>query len=131
MSKALLPVAALSGFLGPSNTTRLNQVLRHGEGRRVTVVEPGGQWWAALPKSRRLQDAALRREIDARWKERLDDCHQANVFVADERLDKAAVRKAIGRRHLTFNEGRKGMPARRALRDLFLGWQRTQAEANA
>jgi G3E family GTPase len=131
MSKTLLPVAVLSGFLGAGKTPRLNRVLRNCEGRRVAVIEPVGRWWSASPKSRWLQDETLRREIEARWKEPWGARRPENVFVGDEHLDEAAVRKALDRCQLTFTETRKGMPAWRELRDSFQGWQRTQAEAQA
>ena len=98
---------------------------------KLMDIEPVGRWWAASPRARWPQDAALRREIEARWQEPWGDRQQELVFIGDKHLDEAAVRKALARCQLTFTETRKGMRSWRELHDPFAGWQRTDAEALA
>lgn len=96
---------------------------------KLMDIEPVGQWWAAVPKTRWPQDVALRREIESRWKEPWGDRHQEIVFIGDRHLDESVVRKALDACRLNFTETRKGMQAWRALRDPFPGWQRAEAAA--
>ena len=98
---------------------------------KLMDIEPVGQWWAAVPKTRWPQDAALRREIEAKWQEPWGDRNQEIVFIGDKHLDEAAVRKALDACRLNFTETRKGMKTWRELRDPFPGWQRKEAEALA
>ncbi|MDZ4282951.1 MAG: GTP-binding protein [Hydrogenophaga sp.] len=95
---------------------------------KLMNIEPVGMWWAASPRSRWPQDAALRREIEAKWQEPFGDRHQELVFIGDKHLDEAAVRKALDACRLNFTETRKGMKGWRELRDPFPQWSRT-AEA--
>lgn len=96
---------------------------------KLMDIEPVGMWWAASPKSRWPQDAALRREIEARWQEPWGDRHQEIVFIGDKHLDEAAVRKALDACQLNFTETRKGIRAWSGLQDPFPEWHRTAATA--
>lgn len=98
---------------------------------KLMNIEPVGMWWASSPRSRWPQDAALRREIEAKWQEPWGDRHQEIVFIGDKHLDEAAVRKALDACHLNFTESRKGMKGWRELRDPFPQWSRTQEEVQA
>jgi G3E family GTPase len=98
---------------------------------KLMNIEPVGQWWAAVPKSRWPQDMAQRREIEAKWQEPWGDRNQEIVFIGDKHLDEAAVRKALDGCRLNYTETRKGIRAWRDLRDPFPGWQRNHAEALA
>ncbi len=93
---------------------------------KLMNIEPVGMWWAASPRSRWPQDAALRREIEAKWQEPWGDRHQELVFIGDKHLNEAAVRKALDACRLNFTETRKGMKGWRELRDPFPQWSRTQ-----
>lgn len=92
-------------------------------------IEPVGMWWAASPRSRWPQDAALRREIEAKWQEPWGDRHQELVFIGDKHLDEVAVRKALDACRLNFTESRKGMKVWRELRDPFPQWSRKKEAA--
>jgi len=97
---------------------------------KLMNIEPVGQWWAASPRATWPADPDLRRQIDAQWQAPWGDRHQEIVFIGDQHLDEAAVRKALDACQLNFTETRKGMKAWRELRDPFAMWQRS-AEAVA
>ena len=98
---------------------------------KLMDIEPVGRWWAASPKARWPQDAALRRQIEAKWQEPWGDRYQELVFIGDKYLDEAAVRKALDACRLNYTETRKGIKSWRELRDPFPGWHRNDAEAVA
>ena len=98
---------------------------------KLMNIEPVGQWWAAVPKSRWPQDSEQRTLIGVKWQEPYGDRAQELVFIGDKHLDEAAVRKALDRCLLNFTETRKGMKTWRELEDPFPQWMRTQEAVEA
>ena len=98
---------------------------------KLMNIEPVGMWWASSPRSRWTKDAALRREIEAKWQKPWGDRRQELVFIGDKHLDEGAVHETLDACHLNSTETRKGMKAWRELPDPFPMWSRTEEVVEA
>ncbi len=90
----------------------------------TATVEPVGQWWAAVPRTRwPAPDTPARVGIMANWHEPYGDRINEVVFIG-RGMDRALIERAFAACHLNFTEMRKGVEHWRQLPDPFPGWRR-------
>lgn len=96
-------------------------------GNKATL-DPVGQWWSAVPKSRwPAEGTPARQGIEAIWQEPYGDRLTEVVFIGQD-MDRTAIELAWKRCRLSFTESRKGLRHWHDLSDPFPQWSRS-AEA--
>lgn len=70
-------------------------------------LNPGGHWWAVVPKDEWPDDAALHAELESVWDEGCGDRRQEIVFIGVE-MDRAGIEADLNACLLTTEEMRQG-----------------------
>lgn len=100
-------------------------VVSYSRSGNKATLEPVGQWWSAVPKSRwPAKGTPARDGIEAIWKEPYGDRITEVVFIG-QNMNKAAIEKAWKGCQLSFTEARKGMAHWREFTDPLPQWSRT------
>lgn len=95
------------------------------------TIEPVGQWWSAVPKSRwPAKGTPARTGIETIWQEPYGDRLTEVVFIG-QGMDREQIEQEWKRCHLSFTEARKGMAHWRDLDDPFPNWARTNEVVEA
>jgi G3E family GTPase len=111
------------GYIWLAN--RPEWVVSYSRAGNKATLEPVGQWWSAVPKSRWPAKGTQARDgIEAVWKEPYGDRITEVVFIG-QNMDKAVIEKAWKGCQLSFTEARKGMSHWRKFSDPFPQWSRS------
>jgi len=84
-------------------------------------VEPGGLWWAAVPKKEWPKSRQDRNEFLAQWQEPFGDRRQELVFIGCS-MNEAAIRRSLNRCLLTPTEMALGPRGWNSFADEFGSW---------
>lgn len=95
----------------------------------TATVEPVGQWWASVPKTRwPAPGTPMHEGIQANWQEPYGDRINEVVFIGRD-VDRATVERAFRACRLDTKELRDGVGHWRHLPDPFPAWQQSSPEA--
>ena len=84
--------------------------------------DPGGMWYAAVPKDQWPQEEEMLSWLESIWEEEVGDRRQELVFIG-VKLDEERMRRALDRCLLTDEELAVGAEALAAMEDPFPQWQ--------
>ncbi|MCU0514671.1 MAG: GTP-binding protein, partial [Anaerolineae bacterium] len=87
----------------------------------IITLEPGGDWWAAVPRDEYPDDPAIVAEIDRYMLPDIGDRRQELVFIGIE-MDEARLREKLAACLLSDGEMAHGRRAWRRFKNPFPGW---------
>lgn len=93
-------------------------------------VEPGGMWWAAIPRKEWPRTTLERKEIKSDWQEPFGDRRQELVFIGIE-MNEKSIRRALNRCLLTKDEMILGPGCWADFPDEFGPWIPSETEADS
>jgi G3E family GTPase len=123
MEKPLTGLLRAKGYIWLAS--RPEWVASYSRAGNNATLEPVGQWWSSVPKSRwPAAGTPARQGIETIWQEPYGDRLTEVVFIG-QNMDREQIEQEWKQCHLSFTETRKGVANWRSLDDPFPNWSRT------